>query len=75
MLAIDKAQEDFNQIIPLAFGELDGGNGGYDLGGKVSSLGTGGTKGQQGILLDLGLDIVAECKPSCAVLCLPGRLL
>ncbi|KAJ3476642.1 hypothetical protein NLG97_g9059 [Lecanicillium saksenae] len=47
-----------HELGPLVSGQLDGGNGGDDLGGGVAGLGVGGGEGLEGQLLDAVLGFI-----------------
>ena len=74
-MSIHKAEENFNQIWPLSFGELYSGNSSDDLRCKVTSLLLCGAESDKGILFDLGLGISAERKPPMSKLRLPCAFL
>ena len=74
-LSIHKAEENFNEIGPLSFGELDSSNSSDDLRCEVTSLLLRGAESDKGILFDLGLGISAERKPPMSKLRLPCAFL
>lgn len=74
-LIIDEAQEELDELWPVALGEFYGGDSGDDCGRKVSGLLRGRAESEEGILLDLGLCFVGETEPPAGVLLLASIVL
>ena len=62
-LVVDKAQENLDEVRPLALRELDGGDRGHDLGSERAGLLLWRGEGEERVLLDLGALIDAEGHP------------
>jgi len=75
LLIVDKTEEELYEISPLIVWELDCGNGGDDLGGKVACLLERRCEGFEGLLLDLVLCVYGELQPPIRVFLLPCRVL
>jgi hypothetical protein len=71
LLVVDEAEEDFDEILPLIMGELDGGDGGDNLSGELACSLIWRTEGHEGVLFKLIADVGVEVEPSLGELFLP----